>query len=348
MSALLEKLKRLNKRARHHFSRRALIVLYHRIADEGSDPWRLAVSPKNFEEHLQVLKQHCEVIPLQDLAISLSKFKLFRHRIVVTFDDGYADNLLVAKPLLEKYDVPATVFITTGYIDGGREFWWDELERLLIRPGVLPSVLDLTVNKTHTRWELGDAACYDEISFRRNQDWRAWQEEEPTARHSVYRSLWQAMNLMNEEDRLRLRGSLLEWAGATGTPRDSHRPMNAEEIVELVREGLIEVGSHTVTHAQLSALDKAFQAHELRRSKTHLEEIIGSPVTALAYPYGREFDYTTETLSLVKETGFTYGCTTSAGLVEPPLDDFRLPRVQINDMDGESFARFISDWLDPD
>src|SRR5215467_4451596 len=100
-----------------------LILMYHRIAELQSDPWGLAVSPRHFAEHLEVLRRHGQPRPLAQTVKALQRQGLPGGRpLVVTFDDGYADNLYNAAPLLDRYDVPATVFLTTGYIDGAREF----------------------------------------------------------------------------------------------------------------------------------------------------------------------------------------------------------------------------------
>jgi peptidoglycan/xylan/chitin deacetylase (PgdA/CDA1 family) len=80
--------------------------------------------------------------------------------VVITFDDGYADNLHNAKPLLERYDIPATVFVTTGHIGHEREFWGDELDRLLLQPSTLPELLGLSINGSPYQWELGEVAHY--------------------------------------------------------------------------------------------------------------------------------------------------------------------------------------------
>ncbi len=331
---------RLAQKTGRYFSGRALILLYHRIADTDSDPWQLAVTPKHFEEHLQILSRHWRVARLSDSAAGVKRGRLPRRRVVVTFDDGYADNLLTAKPLLEKYDVPATVFIATGYTGGDREFWWDELDRLLIQPGVLPRTLSLQVNGLEKLWELGSY----ESSYQCNRLWRAW-EEGPTQRHTIYGDLWRMMQPMPEDQRLGIRKSLLEWAGDIGSARDTHRVLSPEEIIELTEGGLIEAGCHTVTHPQLSALSNEAQQNEIRQSKVKLEAIVRHPVKAFAFPYGQECDYTPETISMVREAGFDYSCTTSVGVVERGADPYRLPRVQATDMDGDSFARLISEWL---
>jgi peptidoglycan/xylan/chitin deacetylase (PgdA/CDA1 family) len=118
-------------------------LVYHRINELRSDPWALGVTPRRFAEHLEVLRDCARPIRLEQLSGALLDGSLPDRSVVVTFDDGYADNLYNAKPLLERYDVPATVFVTTGYVGSGREFWWDELDRLLLQPGTLPEALRL-------------------------------------------------------------------------------------------------------------------------------------------------------------------------------------------------------------
>src|SRR5215212_5224770 len=137
---------------------RTLILLYHRVAKLHSDLWSLAVTPEHFAEHLEVLRQYAHPIRLQHLPQALSDGNIPNRSVVVTFDDGYADNLHSAKPLLKRYDIPATFFLTTGYVGKEREFWWHELERLLLQPGTLPGRLRLKIDGNIYRWELGEAA----------------------------------------------------------------------------------------------------------------------------------------------------------------------------------------------
>lgn len=111
-----------------------LILLYHRVADLPLDPLLLSVTPAHFEEHLQVLSRITKPLSLRALVRSLHSNEVTPHGAVITFDDGAADNLHNAKPLLERYNIPATVFVATEYSKGEREFWWDELERLLLVP----------------------------------------------------------------------------------------------------------------------------------------------------------------------------------------------------------------------
>ena len=104
---------------------RAVVLMYHRVAKSPNDPWQLCVSPEHFEQQLQVLTNY-NVVPLPAVVNNLPK-----KGIAITFDDGYIDNYTAARPLLEKYQLPATFFITTGNIDSGSEFWWDELEQVV-------------------------------------------------------------------------------------------------------------------------------------------------------------------------------------------------------------------------
>ena len=86
---------------RNRFDCKALILLYHGIAEVGSDPWSLFVTPQHFAEHLEVLRKHARPMRLRRLAQAFGNVSLASRSVVVTFDDGYANNLHNARPLLE-------------------------------------------------------------------------------------------------------------------------------------------------------------------------------------------------------------------------------------------------------
>lgn len=100
-----------------------VVLLYHRVAESNSDPWALCVSPRHFAEHLEVLHRLGSVVRLRQLVHSLTCGDLPERAIVISFDDGYADNLHAAKPLFDRYGMPVTVFLTPGHL--ASEFWWD-------------------------------------------------------------------------------------------------------------------------------------------------------------------------------------------------------------------------------
>jgi peptidoglycan/xylan/chitin deacetylase (PgdA/CDA1 family) len=300
------------------------------------------VTPEHFAEHLEALRKHFFPIPLQQLVQALQNGKIPRRSVVVTFDDGYADNLHNAKLLLERYDIPATVFVTTGYFGYPREFWWDELERVVLQPGMLPETLYLSINGSAHEWKLGAAVHYDEDACWRHRDWRAW-EDAPTPRHSLYYSLWQLLRPLPEDERLKTLDELLTWANADPEGRPTHRTLSLEEVSILGQGELVDVGAHTVTHPMLSTLPAALQRDEIQQSKASLERILGHSVTSFAYPYG---DFTVETVVKVRETGFACACSTLANVVERDTERFQLPRIPVQDWDGEEFAKHVSMWLD--
>jgi peptidoglycan/xylan/chitin deacetylase (PgdA/CDA1 family) len=105
-----------------------MVLLYHRIADVKSDPRMICVKPDNFEAHIKYLKENYRPMRLTELSDAIKEKKIPHRAVVITFDDGYADNFTIAKPILEKYHVPATVFVATDMITNNHDFWWDEIE----------------------------------------------------------------------------------------------------------------------------------------------------------------------------------------------------------------------------
>jgi peptidoglycan/xylan/chitin deacetylase (PgdA/CDA1 family) len=131
--------------------------MYHRVATLESDPWRLAVGPDRFEEHMRLLRERFSPIALADLVAALDGGTLRARSVAVTFDDGYRDNLTEGKPLLARHDVPGTVFVVSRYVGSDRDFWWDELDLLCRRPAAVAAGLDY-----RTTWERLQALPLDE------------------------------------------------------------------------------------------------------------------------------------------------------------------------------------------
>lgn len=338
-------LRRAARRFGKRGQRRALILLYHRVATPTSDPWALCVAPERFAEQLEILQEYATPVRLSRLSRGLRDGDIPDRSVVVTFDDGYVDNLHNAEPQLARHDVPATVFVPSGAVGSEREYWWDELDRLLLQPGTLPQRLLLSLNGDQHRWDLGGAARYGEAETCRHRLWRAWGKP-PTARHSLYRSLWGLMHPMAESERQEVLAELRAWAGAGPSSRPDRRTVSLEELVALSEGGLVEIGAHTVTHPSLSALPGASQRYEIQESKARLEEMLSMPVSSFAYPYGQRSDYSAQTIDIVREAGFACSCSNFAGLVERSTDPFQLPRVFVQDWGGDRFAEELSGWFD--
>lgn len=340
------KLWRAMQRLRNLSEPVGVILLYHRVAQAPTDPHSLCVTPEHFAQHLEILRRHGQPMRLQQLADALRNGEQPRRAVTVTFDDGYADNLYNAKPLLERYNIPATVFLTAGYIGSGREFWWDELDRLLLHPVTLPEALHLKVNGDTYHWKLGEAAHYTENRYQRHYGWSCSVSEknDPGPRQQCYRSLCRMLRTLPEGERQKVLDELLEWAGAEPKGRPTHRPLSPDEVLHLAEEGLIDVGAHTKTHPVLSTISAAAQQDEIQQSKTLLEEILGRPVTSFAYPHGSRSDYTRETVTIVREAGFTCACSVLFDAVWRSTDDYQLPRVKVGDWGGHTFAQVIQ-WL---
>jgi peptidoglycan/xylan/chitin deacetylase (PgdA/CDA1 family) len=267
-----------------------------------------------------------------------------RKPVVVTFDDGYADNLVNAKPLLERYEVPATVFVTTGYVTEDRSFWWDELESLLLGPQRLPETLRLCIAGESYEWQLRPSAN-EKHAVGVKSRWNVLQRESATPRQLVYSSLHQLLRPLPEQARRNVLDELRRWADGSVIDTAQSAPLSSDDVVRLANGGLIEVGAHTVTHPVLSAISADAQFAEIYRSKMDLEGILGSPVASFAYPFGARSDYTAETVAATRCAGYRQACSNFPGLVRPGTDSFQLPRFLVRDWDGEEFSRRLSDWL---
>lgn len=323
---------------------RALILLYHSIMPSLSDPWSLCVSPERFEGHLQAICEWGTPLQLDELIDRLTSGTLPSNAVAVTFDDGYASILNQARPLLEQYQVPATMFVSTAALTQAREFWWDELERIFLQPGNLPRTLELEIDQHNFHWDLGDAAFYPPEAFQQNLSWRASQPAGP--RQRLYTELWELLHAADPRLIKEIMDRLFDWAGLRPEPRPTHRLITWKEVTDLKDDPWITFGSHGMTHSSLASLPTEHQANELRQSKTSLEAATGRPVTSLSYPYGIARDYSIQTAALAREAGYKMALINSPGVVDRKVDLYYLPRFYVEDWKKAEFARRLLQWME--
>jgi peptidoglycan/xylan/chitin deacetylase (PgdA/CDA1 family) len=323
-----------------------VILLYHRVARHVNDPCGLAVRPRYFARHMRVLRRRVRVVPLAELADDVAGGD-GDARVAVTFDDGYADNLLNAAPVLAAEGVPATVFVATGMIGSRREPWWDDLERLLLSRTELPRVVRLSVNGVEHRWECAGAEKRGWRDVMRQRRWCVWHESDPTPRHRMYRELSGLLRPLGQDAQHSVLEELARLARRPVQGRRSHRWLTADEVARLAGVPGIELGAHTVSHVSLAHHPPAVQRREIEESKAALESMIGREVTSFAYPFGGRGAYTAETVGLVREAGFRRACSAAGGAVTAADDRFDLPRVSVGDWPSEEFERRLARWLTP-
>jgi peptidoglycan/xylan/chitin deacetylase (PgdA/CDA1 family) len=288
-----------------------VILIYHRVTDLPSDPEMLAVSPENFRAHMEFIKRQFRVLRFEESWSSVKE-----PAVVITFDDGYADNALEALPILEEVGVPATFFVSTGRIGVGEEFWWHQLEGMLLRDGEFPA-----------RFKLNDAS-YGQV----------WDTSTLAQRQLLYASLNFLMQKIDPERQEDWLGQVRNWGGQGTAGKRIHRSMTREELQRLAASPWTTVGAHTVTHSALSALTEEQQRKEIFTSREDLEDITGTEITTFSYPFGRKVHYNKTSVRLCREAGFKKAASNFPGQVHRWTDPFQLPRHLVRNWDLDTFA----------
>ena len=301
----------------------ALILGYHRVANVTRDEYEVCVTSKHFAEQMEALSKFAQPICLSELVQCLKADSLPPKAVAVTFDDGYADNLYEAKPILEKYAVPATIFVCTGY--AGREFWWDELDRLVMSSGSELGALRLKVGEKSFVWSQPDMSPEAGLESRRK------------FRHALYHFLLGS----DVEEQSQAMDIIRTWSGVASNETTA-RTMTHDEIAQLAAGGLIEVGAHTRYHPMLPQLSLKRQREEIITNKHELEGILGRRVDGFAYPNGRATD---DAKRIVREAGFAYACTSLHDVVRPASDLHELTRFWQKDVNGEIFLQRLRLWM---
>jgi peptidoglycan/xylan/chitin deacetylase (PgdA/CDA1 family) len=319
--------KRVSRRAiMRPWRAHGLVLLYHRVAAAAWDPWNICVDPERFEQQLAELSRVADFVPLSTLASRLRVGRRGRPVVALTFDDGYADNLHVALPLLERYSAPATVFIATAWMDRGEPFWWDRLCAILLSIERLPSQVRLSVGGGEFIWQR-----------------QAADGSQTCDRDRLCLAVWSTLVVATDQERRAALDQLQSLADPGQGDDPAARPMTRDELRHLASSPLIEIGAHTMSHCRLPDLPPDAQLEEILGSRRQCRELTGELPSSFAYPFGA---LDTTTPQLVRSAGFERACSTQHELVWAGSDMMLLPRVAVPNYTAREFsARLRMEWL---
>jgi peptidoglycan/xylan/chitin deacetylase (PgdA/CDA1 family) len=287
-------------------NQRVAILRYHAVCGpegyEYADP-HICVSVDAFRTHVEYLAGHYAVISLDDAVKALrGERSLPDNAVVLTFDDGYADNLVAAR-ILHEHHATATFYLTADCLAGGKPFWPSEVRQIV--PRLAGPALRLELLDRKFEWPLGDA------------------DHREAAIQGVTR-LYKSVTIPQREVlRVQLRA-------LAGIERPLPSPMLTwDEVREMQRLGM-SMGAHTLTHPNLPSAGLIDATAEIVGAKRRLEQELGTEVTQFSYPNGGAETYYNEDLRrAVREAGYLGSATSRNGFAGPGSDPYALKRIQV-------------------
>lgn len=296
--------------------RKVNVLYYHRINDMQNDRHLLCVTPENFEQHIKFLKHNYNILRFEE-----DWSRADRDSVVITFDDGYLDNLTYALPILESEGVPAAVFVSTGNMKRNCGLWWDELETVLFSGEGFPGEFRLQDERYDCRW---DTATYKQ-------------------RENCYKALHYMMkNWITVEIREAWLEQLWKWRGMEKRTASEHLTLTEAACGELARSRYITIGAHTVNHPALAKLPYEKQEAEIVDSVRDLEELLRCDINMFSYPFGVfGVDFDKETEEICRRAGIKKAASTNPGVWTDGMGQYDIPRNCIRDWGIFEFERRI-------
>lgn len=276
---------------------RLSVLIFHRVlpAPDALRPGE--PDAVRFAAQMSWVREWFNVLALDEAVERLRAGSLPARALCVTFDDGYADNLTVALPILQRLGLPATFFVASGYLDGGRMFNDTVIEAVRRAPGPRLDLADLGLG-THPL-------------------------DGTAERRAAIAALLERLKYRPSDERADLADAIAARVGAA-LPADLM--MSGAGLRALADAGMT-IGAHTASHPILARISDGEAQREIETGRAALEARIGRPVTLFAYPNGKPGrDYTAAHVAMVRRLGFAAAVSTAPGAASPGGDPFQLPR----------------------
>lgn len=290
-----------------------VVLCYHDLRDDADPPSWLRVPQSLFDAHLAALGRVGRFIGQDELTEPADGL-----RFLITFDDGYRNNLRLALPVLEKHQAPAVFFVSTANLLSGELFWFDRVAGPLLLTDA--DSLDL------------DDHGLGRFPLRRARPELLWDD---------VNDVLAALKRLGNEDDPRVAAVIDDLAArypaALAAVRDRYRPLDPDELHTLAASSMVTIGSHAHDHVILTYLDPAALAHQLSRSRQVLEDHQDAPVTELAYPNG---DHDAAVRDAARAAGYLRGYILGPRGVPQAVDPFAIPRQLVGGFDSPGVLRF--------
>jgi len=284
------------------------ILVFHRVVAKPDPLFPAEMHARRFDQLLEGLKKSWCIVPLHDAIIQLMNGQRLSRSLAITFDDGYADNAEVALPILKKHQVPATIFVASGFLDGG--CMWNDAVIEAIRGTALSSL---------------------SVSFIEHP----LSTDGIPARQRAIQTIIDAIKHLPVEQRSAASAEVAEVSAAC---LPSRIMMSAEQVRAIAEDEDIEIGAHTVTHPMLAAVTDDVARREIAEGKKDLESLLQRPVELFAYPNGLlGRDYFLKHVDMVKACEFKAAFSTDWGATGRQNDFFQIPRFTPWDHDPRRF-----------
>ncbi len=289
-------------------ARNLRILCYHRVMDIDYRHFELDdevvdAAVADFDRQMRFVARHFNVIGFKELEEYKRRGIFPKNSLIVTFDDGYKDFYTNAYPVLKRYKMPATIFLTTGHIGTNRLFWWDKLAFFI------KNTPKKEISITHN----GSTYKYDLSTYARRQQ--------------SLKILNRLMKKIRNEEKEAILRFIERSAGIKIDPAATKGLILSWEDIEMMFNDSIEFGAHSLTHPILPNLSPAKVEREIFLSKKKIEQQIEKPVIVFAYPSGA---YNESCKELLKKAGFIFGCTYTKGINDLKTDSYELKRIGID------------------
>ncbi len=298
----------------------ALVLCYHRVSNVDLEKFDLMdgvvdATALDFDLQMRFLSRNYNVISLSELVNCIKSKSLPNNAIAITFDDGYRDSYLYAYPILKKYGLPATIFLTVNYINKQNIYWWDRLAYSIKR--TKKEKLTLNLNGIDQTFDLSNYQAKLETN------------------KSINTFLKNNANNTQKESCLGYIEKTLETTIPQSIANDLL--LNLKDIKEMSGNG-IEFGSHTITHPTLTNCTPEELETEIVSSRRILEEKTSLSIKGFAYPSGI---FNEGCIDYIRETGYEYACAYDFGICDYNTDIFGIERIDINNKINLSFFKSL-------